>query len=66
MLADHSHGLCRVFVVLLEKEGLAERGSFIVDPDGKIVMYEVNAGNVGRNAEELFRRMQARKLVAEH
>ena len=66
MLADPTHALCRDFEVLIEKEGLAERGSFIVDPDGKIVMYEVNAGNVGRNAEELFRRLQACKFVAEH
>lgn len=66
MLADPTHALCRDFEVLIEAEGLAERGSFIVDPDGKIVMYEVNAGNVGRNAEELFRRMQACKFVAEH
>ena len=66
MLADPTHALCRDFEVLIEKEGLAERGSFIVDPDGKIVMYEVNAGNVGRNAEELFRRLQAGKFVAEH
>ena len=66
MLADPTHALCRDFEVLIEKEGLAERGSFIVDPDGKIVMYEVNAGNVGRNAEELFRRLQACKFAAEH
>lgn len=66
MLADPTHALCKDFEVLIDAEGLAERGSFIVDPDGKIVMYEVNAGNVGRNAEELFRRLQACKFVAEH
>ena len=36
-----------------------ERGSFIVNPEGKIVAYEVNAGNVGRNADELLRKVQA-------
>ena len=49
-----------------ERISKTEFPSFIVDPDGKIVMYEVNAGNVGRNAEELFRRLQACKFVAEH
>ena len=46
--------------------GVAERGSFIVNPEGKIVAYEVNAGNVGRNADELLRKVQACQFVAEH
>lgn len=58
--------LCRDFEVLIEADGMAERGSFIVNPEGKIVVYEVNAGNVGRNADELFRRLQASQFVAEH
>ncbi len=66
MLADPTHALCRDFEVLIEENGLAERGSFIVNPEGKIVVYEVNAGNVGRNAEELLRRLQASQFVAEH
>ena len=66
MLADPTAVLARGFDVLIEADGLAERGSFIVNPQGKIVAYEVIAGNVGRNAEELFRRVQASQLVAEH
>ena len=45
---------------------LAERGSFIVNPEGKIVAYEVSSGNVGRNADELFRKLQACQFVAAH
>lgn len=66
MLADPTHALARDFEVLIEADGLAERGSFIVNPEGKIVAYEVIAGNVGRNADELFRRVQASQFVAEH
>ena len=66
MLADPTHALCKDFEVLIESDGMAERGSFIVNPEGKIVVYEVNAGNVGRNADELFRRLQASQFVAEH
>ena len=66
MLADPTHALCRDFEVLIEADGMAERGSFIVNPEGTIVVYEVNAGNVGRNADELFRRLQASQFVAEH
>ena len=66
MLADPTGVLARGFDVMIEEDGLAERGSFIVNPEGKIVAYEVIAGNVGRNADELFRRVQASKFVAEH
>ena len=59
MLADPTGVLARGFEVMIEEDGLAERGSFIVNPEGRIVAYEVIAGNVGRNADELFRRVQA-------
>jgi peroxiredoxin (alkyl hydroperoxide reductase subunit C) len=66
MLADPTAVLARDFDVYIEEAGIAERGSFIVNPEGKIVAYEVTAGNVGRNADELFRRVQASQFVAEH
>lgn len=66
MLADPTHALAKDFEVYIEEDGLAERGSFIVNPEGKIVAYEVTAGNVGRNADELFRRVQASQFVHEH
>lgn len=66
MLADPTHLLSRDFEVYIEKDGVAERGTFIVNPEGKIVSYEVNAGNVGRNAEELLRKLQACQFVHEH
>lgn len=66
MLADPTGNLARDFEVMIEADGMAERGSFIVNPEGKIVAYEVIAGNVGRNADELFRRVQASQFVAEH
>jgi NADH-dependent peroxiredoxin subunit C len=66
MLADPTHALSKDFEVLIEEDGMAERGSFIVSPEGKIVVYEVNAGNIGRNADELLRRLQASQFVATH
>lgn len=66
MLADPTGELTRSFDVLIEQDGLAERASFIVNPAGEIVAYEVIAGNVGRNADELFRRVQASQFVAQH
>lgn len=66
MLADPTHCLSRAFDVLIEGDGLAERGSFIVDPDGRIVCYEVSAGNVGRSAAELLRKVHACQFVRQH
>lgn len=66
MLADPTGALARDFEVMIEAAGLAERGTFIVNPEGKIVAYEVVAGNIGRNAEELLRRVEASQFVAQH
>ena len=66
MLADPTHALAEDFQVYIEEAGVAERGSFIVNPEGLIVAYEVVAGNIGRNADELFRRVQASQFVYEH
>lgn len=66
MLADPNGAVAKSFDVLIDEDGVAERASFIVNPEGKIVAYEVIADNVGRNADELLRRVQACQFVAEH
>lgn len=66
MLADPTAALAKDLEVYIEESGMAERGTFVIDPDGKIVFYEVVAGNVGRNADELFRKLQALQFVREH
>lgn len=66
MLADPTGALARDFDVMIEADGLAERGTFVVNPEGQIVLYEVNAGGIGRNADELVRKVQAAQFVAEH
>lgn len=66
MLADPTHILSKDFEVYIESDGVAERGTFIINPEGKIVSYEVSAGNVGRNADELLRKLQACQFVHEH
>ena len=66
MLADPTHALSKDFEVYIEQDGLAERGTFVVNPEGKIAAYEVNAGNVGRNAEELLCKLRACQFVYQH
>ena len=63
MIADPTLQISRNFEVLIEEAGLAERGTFVVDPDGKIQIVEINGGNIGRNAEELLRKVKAAQYV---
>ncbi|MCG5499541.1 alkyl hydroperoxide reductase subunit C [Ectothiorhodospira lacustris] len=66
MIADPTLTISRNFEVLIEEAGLAERGTFVVDPQGVIQIVEINAGNIGRNAEELLRKVKAAQYVAAH
>jgi len=66
MLADPTHVLSKDFKVLIKDEGLALRGTFVVNPEGKIVAYEVHDLGIGRDASELLRKVQAAQFVAEH
>ena len=56
----------RNFDVLIEEAGLADRGTFVVDPEGKIQIVEITAGGVGRSATELLRKIKAAQYVASH
>ncbi|WP_283169934.1 alkyl hydroperoxide reductase subunit C [Curtanaerobium respiraculi] len=66
MLADPAHKLAKMFKVLIKDAGQAERGAFIVDPEGTIQVQLITAGGIGRNADELLRLLQAAQFVAEH
>lgn len=66
MLADPTHRLSRNFQVLIEEEGIALRGTFIVDPEGRIKAYEVHDNGIGRDARELLRKVRAAKYIAEN
>lgn len=66
MIGDPTLAISRNFEVLIEEDGLAERGTFVVDPEGKIQIIELNAGNIGRSATELLRKIKAAQYVAAH
>lgn len=66
MIGDSTKDLTRQFDVLSPERDKAERGTFIIDPDCRIVCCEVNASNIGRNAEEILRKVQASQFVYEH
>ena len=66
LVGDQNHTLTKMFDNLREGVGLADRGTFVTDPDGVIQLVEVTPEGVGRNAEELTRKIKAAKYWQEH
>jgi NADH-dependent peroxiredoxin subunit C len=66
MLADPTGKLSKICGVYDDKEGVALRGSFIIDPEGIVQAMEIHADGVGRSAKELLRKFLAAKFVREH
>ncbi len=66
MIGDPTATVSRNFDILREDEGLANRGTFLIDPDGVIQVMEVTAEGVGRNAAELVRKAKAAIYVRQH
>lgn len=66
MLADPIAVLSRGFGVYKEDEGVAYRGTFLVDPNGLIKLCEIQDNAIGRNADELVRKVKAALYVASH
>lgn len=66
MIGDPTGTITRNFEVMIEEAGLAERGTFVVDPEGKIQVVEITAGGIGRDASELLRKVKAAQYVASH
>lgn len=66
MAADPTGEVSRFFDVWDYDTGLALRGTFVIDPEGVLVSSEVNYYNVGRNADELVRKMEANSYLKNH
>lgn len=66
MLGDPAFVLSRNFDVLIEEAGLAERGTFVINPEGKIVAMEHHDEGIGRDAAELLRKVEAAQYVEQN
>jgi peroxiredoxin len=66
MIGDPVGFLTRNFDVMREEEGLADRATFIVDPDGIIQAMEITAEGIGRDATDLLRKIKAAQYVRSH
>jgi peroxiredoxin len=66
LIGDPTGEITRNFDVYIAEVGLANRGTFVVDPEGVIQIIEITAEGVGRNAAELLRKVKAAQYVAAH
>ena len=66
MIGDPTMQISRNFEILREDQGLANRGTFIVDPQGIIQAVEITSEGIGRNAADLLRKIKAAQYVAAH
>ncbi|AOZ92694.1 alkyl hydroperoxide reductase subunit C [Paenibacillus crassostreae] len=66
MIGDPSHTISRNFEVLIEEDGMADRGTFIIDPNGVIQAVEITAGGIGRDASTLISKIKAAQYVHNH
>ena len=66
MIGDPTGTITRNFDVMIEEEGLALRGTFVVNPDGVIKVCEIHDLGIGRDASELLRKVKAAQYVASH
>lgn len=66
MGADPTGKLCKAMGTYLTNEGLSLRATYIVDPEGFVKACEIQDNSIGRNANELLRKLQASIYVREH
>jgi peroxiredoxin (alkyl hydroperoxide reductase subunit C) len=66
LIGDPTGTITRNFEVMIEEEGLALRGTFVIDPEGVIKACEIHDNGIGRDAGELLRKVQAAQYVARH
>lgn len=66
MGADPTGNICRAFGTYLEMDGLSLRGTFIIDPEGVLKAMDIHDNSIGRNIDEIFRKLQASQYVREH
>ena len=66
MVGDPTGAITRNFGVMIEEEGLALRGTFVINPEGVIKVAEIHDLGIGRDASELLRKVKAAQYVASH
>ncbi|CAD5106586.1 alkyl hydroperoxide reductase subunit C [Zestomonas carbonaria] len=66
LIGDPTHQLTRAFGVHIEEEGLALRGTFVINPEGVIKTVEIHSNEIARDVSETLRKLKAAQYTAAH
>lgn len=66
LIGDPTGAITRNFDVMIEEEGMALRGTFVINPEGDIKLCEIHDNGIGRDAGELLRKVKAAQYIAAH
>ena len=66
LIGDPTHTLTHAFGVHIEEEGLALRGTFVINPEGVIKTLEIHDNAIARDVSETLRKLKAAQFVASH
>lgn len=66
MLADPTGAVCKAYGTYIENDGESLRGTFIINPEGKLKAFEIHDNDIGRSSVELLRKLEAAIHVREH
>jgi len=66
MLADPTGKICKDYGTYIDEEGLSLRGTFLIDPEGELKLYELHENSIGRSIKELVRKVKAAQYVESH
>ncbi len=66
LIGDPTGKISRNFEVMVEEDGMALRGTFLINPEGFIKLCEIHDNGIGRDASELMRKVKAAQYVAAH
>ncbi len=64
LVGDPTHKLTKAFGVHIDEEGLALRGTFVINPDGVIKTMEVHSNEIARDVSETLRKLKAAQFTA--
>lgn len=66
LIGDPTHQLTNAFGVHIAEEGLALRGTFVINPEGQIKTVEIHSNEIARDVAETLRKLQAAQYTAAH
>ena len=66
LIGDPAHVLTHMFGVHIPEDGMARRGTFLINPEGVVKTAEIHDNSIARDMKETLRKLKAAQYVAAH